>query len=436
MNVRKIALNLLNEYEAGEKYANLSLSSHTTDGLSADERSALTALFYTTVEHKLTYDYYIAALSGRSIEKIDLYTKNILRLGLCQIADMRSIPDFAAVNESVKLARNGGERAFVNAILRSAVRVKDSLPLPDRKKNAARFLSVKYSFPLHTVKLFISLYGEEECERLLETFNGSKYTDLTVNTLKITPVSLISSLKEQGIVATADEGLGSSLRILGSFNPERTGGFSEGKFFVQDKASLLSSAALSPKSGELIIDTCACPGGKSFAAAILSGDKAKIYSYDLHESKLSLVTEGAMRLGLTSISADAVDALVGNPDLFGKADKVICDAPCSGLGVLGKKPDLRYKSQEAIDGLPELQGEILKTSAKYLKVGGELVYSTCTLNPKENEEVVELFLRENEDFAKKDFTAGSYASDNGSLTLTPTTDGTDGFFMAKIVRVK
>jgi 16S rRNA (cytosine967-C5)-methyltransferase len=349
---------------------------------------------------------------------------------------MRSIPDFAAVNETVKLARNSGERAFVNALLRGAVRSKSTLPLPDRKKNAARFLSVKYSFPLHTVKLFISLYGEEECERLLVTFNESKYTDVTVNTLKTTPDALISALGKQGITATPDECLGNSLRILGSFNPERAEGFSQGDFFVQDRASLISAAALSPKANELIIDTCSCPGGKSFAAAILSGDKARIYSYDLHESKLSLVTEGAARLGLASISADAVDALVGNPELFGKADKVICDAPCSGLGVLGKKPDLRYKSRDAVDELPELQGEILKTSAKYLKVGGELVYSTCTLNPKENEEVVDLFLRENRNFAPSDFTAGVYASKNGSLTLTPVRDGTDGFFMAKIVRVK
>ncbi len=436
MNIRRIALNLLNEYEAGEKYANLSLSSHSTDGLSGEERAALTALFYTAVEHKLTYDYYIAALSGRSIEKIDLYTKNILRLGLCQIRDMRSIPDFAAVNETVKLARGSGERAFVNALLRNAVRNKDSLPLPDRKKNAARFLSVKYSFPLHTVKLFISLYGEEECERLLLTFNESKYTDITVNTLRATPDSLALALGEQGIAATPSGAVEGSLRILGSFNPERASGFSEGHFFVQDRASAISAVALSPRAGDVIIDTCSCPGGKSFLAAILSGDKARIYSYDLHESKLSLITEGAMRLGLNSITAEAVDALVGNPDLFGKADKVICDVPCSGLGVLGKKPDLRYKSREALDSLPKLQGEILKASAKYLKVGGELLYSTCTLNPKENGEVVDSFIEANDGFALSDFTSCGYSSQDGRLTLTPHKDGTDGFFMAKIVRVK
>ena len=185
MNIRQIALRMLDEYEAGGKFINLTLSSHLTDSLSREEKAALTALLYTSVEHKLTYDYYILALSGRSDSDVDPHTKNILRLGLCQIVDMHSIPDFAAVNEMVKLAKTPGERAFVNGVLRAAVRQKDSLPMPSKEKKFSRYLSVKYSFPLTTVRHFDALYGRDATERMLDFFNNEKYTDITVNTLRI-----------------------------------------------------------------------------------------------------------------------------------------------------------------------------------------------------------------------------------------------------------
>ena len=433
MNIRRLALELLNEYEEGSKYVNLSLSSHSLDSLSREERASLTALFYTTVERKLTYDYYISALSSRSLEKIDPVTRNLLRLGLCQIEKMDSVPDFAAVNETVKLARNKGEAAFVNGVLRAAVRTKGELPLPDKNKNYKRYLSVKYSFPLHLVKHFSSLYGEEECERLLLHFNGEKYTDLTVNTMKISAEAYAKMLSENGYSSVITE---NSVRISRSVNPELLPGFSDGLFFVQDRASYISSLVLSAKSSETVIDTCACPGGKSFASAISMKNEGRIYSFDLHESKLSLIDSGARRLGLGIIEPDQCDATEGREYLFGTADAVICDAPCSGLGVLGKKPDLRYKSEDETAELPKLQLEILKTSARYLKVGGRLVYSTCTLNPKENEEVISKFLSENGDFETEDFDVLSYHSDGGMLTLLPSKTHTDGFFIAKIIRKK
>ena len=180
MNIRQIALRILDEYEAGGKFINLALSSHLTDKLSREEKAALTALLYTSVERKLTYDYYICALAGRSDGDIDPHTKNILRLGLCQLIDMHSVPDFAAVNETVKLAEGKGERSFVNGILRAAARQKDTLPAPKEEKNYRRYMSVKYSFPLSTVKHFDSLYGREDTEALLDFFNNEKYTDITV----------------------------------------------------------------------------------------------------------------------------------------------------------------------------------------------------------------------------------------------------------------
>ena len=335
-DIRRLALDILCEHQAAGKYMNLALSTHRIDSLSTSERAQLTALVYTTTERRLTYDYYISALSKRESDKIDSYTKNILRLGLCQLLDMRSIPDFAAVNETVKLARNPGERSFVNGVLRAAERNKDSLPMPSEEKNYRRYLSVKYSFPLWIVKELDSLYGRTECEEMLRLFNEKKYTDLTVNTLKITPDKMLEALSESKIEGEISTDCGISVRLNSSKNPESLPGFGDGWFFVQDRASLVSAMALGAKAGELIIDACACPGGKSFAAAILTGDRADIRSFDLHPTKLSLIESGAERLGLGSIKVGELDALTPDESLFGLADRVICDVPCSGLGVLGK----------------------------------------------------------------------------------------------------
>ncbi len=436
MNMRQIALRILDEYEAGGKYVNLALSSHLTDGLSGEEKAALTALLYTAVERKLTYDYYICAIAGRGEGDIDPHTKNILRLGLCQLLDMESVPDFAAVNETVKLARSAGEKSFVNGVLRAAQRSKDNLPMPDEKKKPTRFLSVKYSFPLPLVKHFTELYGCEDTEMLLSFYNSEKYTDITVNTIKISADEYLTLLQKEGYVVEKNEICPISLRILSSVNPQRLPGFADGFFFVQDRASAISAAVLGAGEGDLIVDVCSAPGGKSFASAILSGDKASIHSFDLHESKLSLIRSGACRLGLSSIDISQRDALTPDESLAGRADKVICDAPCSGLGVLGKKPDLRYKDMETLSTLPPLQLDILTASSRYLKVGGELLYSTCTLNPAENEQVVSAFLAEHPNFEAVEFSVGGLKSSHGTLTMLPHIHGTDGFFMAKIKKVR
>ena len=434
MNIRQIALRILDEYELGGKYINLALSTHSADNLTREEKAALTVLLYTVVERKLTYDYYICAISKRSDSDIDIHTKNILRLGLCQLVDMTSIPDFAAVNETVKLARQKGERAFVNGILRAAQRMKNSLPMPSEEKNYKRYLSVKYSFPLDTVKHFDSLFGREETENLLKFYNEAKYTDITVNTSKISVKEYKAALSERGIVTEECAGIENTLRINNSVNPERLYGFSEGYFFVQDRASLISALALSPEKGDTLVDVCSAPGGKSFSSAILMGNEGKIHSFDLHESKLSLITSGRDRLGLNIIDVDQGDATCPKEELFGTADKLICDAPCSGLGVLSKKPDLRYKDMDSISELPSLQLKILSESVKYLKVGGVAVYSTCTMNPRENEEVVSAFLSENSDFELVPFKVGEFSAESGMLTLLPHKHNADGFFMAKIIK--
>jgi len=434
MTVREIALKLLDEYELGGKFVNLSLSSHSADKLLAGERAFLTHLLYTAVERKLTYDYYVCSLSGRGIDKIDPHTLNILRLGFAQLS-MESVPAHAAVNETVKLARSSGERSFVNGILRAAVRkAEEGLPLPERKKNAARYLSIAYSFPQPLCKELVCAFGESEAEAMLNTYNTARYTDITVNALKISREELAKKLREDGFDVSLSRYSGIGLRIIGSCDPKKLYGFSDGLFFVQDEASAVSAEVISAKAGERIIDVCACPGGKSLAASVMSEGKAEIISFDIHMSKLSLIESSAKRLQLSCITVGERDARFPDEKYLGTADKVICDCPCSGLGVLGKKPDLRYRSGEGDKELPRLQREILEASAGYLKVGGELVYSTCTLRDCENRCVIEGFLNDNPGFEAVDFTVGELSSEKGMLTLLPHIHGTDGFFVAKLKR--
>ena len=428
-NTRKLALALLTEYEELGKYVNLSLSSHKLDGLSREERGFLTALLYTAVERKLTYDYYIGALSGRSLDKIDSTTKNILRLGICQLLDMDGVPAFAAVNESVRLARNSGERAFVNAILREVDRRRESLPLPDKNKKPERYLSVLYSFPAWIVKKFISILGYQETEKLLSRFNSAHGTDLSVNTNKTTVEDFVNKLRLEGYDAYPCEFSPLTVRINSSVDPRNLPGYDAGEFFVQDAACAASVSLLGAGAGEFVVDVCAAPGGKSFAAQIMMQDAGRVNSFDLHESKISLISDGAHRLSLNSISASVRDACEPDPSLFGMADAVICDVPCSGLGVLSKKPDIRYRPSDGIDSLSELQYEILSASAKYLKPGGRMIYSTCTLNPEENAGVFNRFLESNPDFTAVDFRIGEWESADGSFTFYPHIHGTDGFFV-------
>lgn len=432
MKIRKIALRLLSDFESRGAYSNLALSSHLLDPLTPTERATLTALFYTTVERKLTLDYYIGALAGRSVEEMDPYTRNVLRLGLCQIVFMDRIPDYAAVNETVKLGRGGGERSLLNGVLRRAVKEKDSLPLPPKEKNYHRYLSVKHSIPLWIVRHAVSLLGEEEAVRFLRSVNEKPPLTVTVNTTKISRDDYLRTLVDSGIRAEATRRSPTGVRIYDSIQPKGLYGYSEGLFFVQDEASELVALALDPQAGERVIDVCACPGGKSFGAALAMGDAGEVIAMDLHESKLPLIEDGARRLGLSCVQCAAHDARAADASLIGTADRVICDVPCSGLGVLWKKPDLRYKSEESVRELPTLSLSILNESARYLKSGGTMVFSTCTTRREENEEVLAAFLEGHPEMSTVPFSDGEHEYPDGVCRTLAHRDGCDGFFIAKL----
>ena len=429
-NIRKTALEMLRSYEEEGRYVNLLLSSPKLKKIAKEELSSLTALLYTTVENKLRYDYLISSYSKRSISEIDPYVRDVLRIGVCQILDMESVPDFAAVNESVKLARHGGEAGFINAVLRKISKEKENLPYPKREKNIHRYLSVIYSVPYSTVKLLSSILGADECEKLLSAFASKQGISLTVNEAKISTDALIEKLSSFG--AKRAPFTSNGVELEKSVAPKSLPGFDGGEFFVQDEASRIAASALDVREGDVVVDVCSAPGGKALAAAIKASVNGEVFAFDLHESKLSLITESAERLGLKNLKVNARDAREPDEELFLKADRVICDVPCSGLGVFAKKPDLRYKDLSGISDLPPLQYEILEKSALYLKPGGVLVYSTCTLNPEENEKITDRFVSEHSEFEYASVEIGGLNFDSGRITLLPHKHGTDGFYIAKL----
>ena len=434
MNARESAFLSLQKYENSGVYSNIELSYAIERGeLEGAEKALYTALFYGVIERKLTLDYYISRLSER--EDIDLNVRIILRMGLYQLIYMTKIPESAAVNESVKLARRFYARKnsenFINAVLRNFIRKKNTLKLPDEKKAPLQYLSVKYSVPEWICRLWYDAYGNEKTVRILETVNAKPSMTLSVNTLRTLPAVLSEALNNADIKAEISPISKNSILLDGAVPMSALNTF-DGQYFVQDEASALCVAAMGVKEGDTVLDACACPGGKSFGMAMAMNNTGKIFARDLHKNKLSLIETGAEKLGITIIETGVQNASVPNPDMP-EFDKILCDVPCSGLGVIAKKPDIRYKSEEDIVRLPGLQAKILATNANYLKSGGTLVYSTCTVNPAENKNIVEAFLAEHPEFSLCPFTAGAIVSD-GMLEIMPYEYGTDGFFIAKLRR--
>lgn len=435
MNVRKLALDTLSKCESAAQYANLALDARIKKyNISGDDRSLFTVLVYGTIEHKLTLDYYVGLLSELPEEKIDAQTRNVLRLGLYQIIYMRT-KDHAAVNETVALAPQKS-RGFVNAILRNYIRRRDSLSLPDRKTEPCRYLSVKYSFPEATCEKLCEAFGEENVESLLDKMNVHAPLTLKANTLRISRDELLERLTSHGINAERTKFAPHGIKLTEGCSYTELESLFGGLFFVQDEASQISTEALDASRGELVMDVCSCPGSKSFGAALSMENEGEIYAFDLSKSKLPLISSGADRLGIGIIAAQSHDGRELIPEFEGKADRVICDVPCSGFGVVAKKPDIRYKDISAAENLPRIQYDILETASRYLRVGGVMVYSTCTILPEENEENVKKFLAEHEDFELAPFSSGALDVPEGMITLLPHVHDTDGFFIAKLVKTK
>lgn len=437
MNLRKIALDLLDLQEKSGQYSNIAVDNAVRrEGLDGKDSRLLAALVYGVIERRITLDFIIDSLSSLPPSKVERTTRNILRMGLYQLIWLDRIPAHAAVSESVSLC-NKRSRGFVNALLRGFERKRGddlaaSFGFPQKEQEPIAYLSVTYSYPTELCERFCAIFGLDRTESIFLAWENTPPTTLRVNPLKNTRGELYAALTERGIDASLTENAPHGIRTFGASPAEL--GLAEGLCFVQDEASQICVAALGAQPGETVIDMCACPGSKSFGAALDMNNEGQILSFDLHENKLSLITKGAETLGISIIKTAARDGRDFDPTLEGVADRIICDVPCSGFGVVAKKPEIRYKSLADAKALPDIQLAILKNAKRYLKVGGTLVYSTCTLLPEENEENVARFLADTPDMVPCDFTVGGITSKNCMLTLLPSEHGTDGFFIAKFTR--
>ena len=426
MTARELALELLIKAEGSKQYSNIALDNALKKSdLSSADKGLTSALFYGVIERRITLDYQIKSLSSRNINEIDKRTLNALRIGLYQLIYLDRIPHHAAINESVDLCTRKSS-GFVNAILRSFLRKgKLTLPSPD---DTLEYLSVAYSVDSPLLSKLLSIFDREETEKLLNAINEAPKTTLRVNTLLTNREALLSKIPTGVPTSNSPNGI----LVQGALR--ELYGFDDGLFFVQDEASQICIEALGAKRGELIMDICSCPGSKSFGAAINMENSGELYSFDLHENKLSLVINGAKRLKIDIIKAAACDGRHFLPEFEKKADRIICDVPCSGFGVLAKKPELRYKDPTESESLPKIQLDILENACKYLKSGGTLVYSTCTVFPEENEKNIESFLSRHPDFYLEPWSVGDISAKSGMITLLPHIHKTDGFFIAKLKR--
>lgn len=406
------------------------------DRLDPRDAALATRLAYGVLQNRTMLDFLLQQLLTGQVKSLHPVVRDILHLGLYQIYELDKIPASAAVNESVTMTKKfcrwqRSAPGLVNGVLRNAVRTKGTLKMPDT-------LSVRYSTPQELIDLLESYVGTERLEPMLAANNGTPSTVVQTNTLRTTTEELQKSLEAEGVSVLPHPWMPDCLVLDNTGNLEHLKSYQDGWFYVQDAAAKLCVlAAQIPKGDDVrVLDCCAAPGGKTFAAAIAMGGKGKIRSADIHRHKTVLIHNGADRLGFDNILIREQDATENHPTWFGKMDVVLADVPCSGYGIIRKKPDIRFKSPAEMARMPELQLKILYKQAEYVKPGGTLLYSTCTLVRQENEGVVEAFLRHNPEFYLEPLKLPDVFPVNttGMQMLVPGEYDTDGFFLARLRR--
>ena len=439
-NVRNIAYHVLYRVLYEDAYSAIALNNAVhKEMLSGVDVSFLSALVYGVLERKLTLEYIIRQYSSIRIKKIEKGTLIVLYLAMYQLIYMDKVPDSAAVNESVKLCKQlklYKSAGFVNAVLRNFVRADKAYRLPDRH-NIVKYCSVVYSCPESMAEELIANYGEDLTERALQGILGRPPVTVRVNTLKTDKATLSKTLTAQGVTVNDISFLENSLHLSATGSLERIPEFQQGHFFVEDAASQLCAELLGAQPGETIADVCSAPGGKSLYSAIRMENRGEIHAYDIHEHKIKLMKQNADRLGISILHPEIRDASLDRE--LPECDRILCDVPCSGWGILRRKPEIRYKTDTNIDILPNLQYSILCMSAENLPLDGVLVYSTCTLRQAENHDIIRRFLAEHPDFIGEpiklpDGIDHLIEEEPYCLTLLPGVYDTDGFFIAKLRR--
>ncbi len=416
---RKTAYLTLKDVEDKKAYSNLALN-HKIALNKPNSPAFVRELVYGVLENKLTLDYYIDLLVRDGIDSLKQAELNIIRMGIYQLGYMNSVPEYAAVNESVILAKRyaRGKAGLVNGVLREYQNKKIHLRLPERYEDEIKYLSIKYSYAPWIIETWLKYYSMDFVEKLLAAGNERPPMTIRLNWLKVRKQDLINALKERGFEVEEGRNCENALYVKGSGLLD-SDMYEHGLFTPQDESSMIVAEKLNPEHGDFVMDVCAAPGGKTTAIAERMNNTGRIIASDIYRRKLEQVNREAKRLGITNIETRSWDATRVDSTMVGKADRVLVDAPCSGLGVVRRKPEIKYKEKNNdIELLPKKQLAILSASSSYVKSGGTLVYSTCTINPEENEKVVAEFLKKNPSFSKTE-----------RMLLLPNVNGTDGFFI-------
>lgn len=414
ITAREAALLALNDILYNGKYSNIAVKEMLGKcrGMDKTEKAFFTNLVYGVISRHFTLEYVISQYSAIKLKKLARYVKIILELGFYQIIYLDKVPESAAVNECVKLSKRyckKGSDRFINGVLRAFLKNRCVIPDDD--------LAVKYSFSQEMTEMFLEQFGYEFSDQLMQALNTPPDIMLRPNTLKTDADKLSGLLRADGIENTVTD---YGMVISDGFDVASNRLYKEGYFTPQDRGAYTASVVLAPKEGETIIDMCSAPGGKATHIAELMKDNGNILAFDIHEHKVSLINNSANRLGFNSINAQVGDSSVYNSELNGIADRVLCDVPCSGWGIIRRKPDIKLSHTDLCE-LYDIQKKILDNGAKYVKIGGCIVYSTCTVNKKENEEIISEFLSKNKNFEK------TYEK-----TFYPNIDGCDGFYVCRL----
>ncbi|MCI8300040.1 MAG: 16S rRNA (cytosine(967)-C(5))-methyltransferase RsmB [Lachnospiraceae bacterium] len=436
VNLRELVLEALLAVTRDREYSHIVIRNilDKYQYLDKQERSFFKRVCQGTLEHMIWIDYVLNQFSNVKVNKMKPLIRCILRSSVYELKYMDAVPVSATCNEAVKLAGKKGFhnlKGFVNGVLRTVSRNLNQITLPDRNQDILKYLSVTYSMPEWILQLWKEAYSWEQMEEVLQSFLADAPVSIRVNPLKTTREELKKELQKQQIEVWEHPQLPGVLYLKNYDSPGRIPAFSQGKFYIQDVSSMQVAIAANPRPGDYVLDVCAAPGGKSIhmAELLLEAQKRQggdlqgiVEARDLTEYKVSLIQENIERCGLPNIRAVQADARILDKEQTGKADIVIADLPCSGLGVLGRKADIKYRiTREDIRELCRLQRDILHTVQQYVRQGGILMYSTCTINPAENEENVSWFLREHPEFQLQT-----------QQQILPGRDRNDGFFLAKL----
>jgi 16S rRNA (cytosine967-C5)-methyltransferase len=443
---REIALEVVNRVQRTAAYSNIVLSQKLkASNLSRRDKAFVTELVNGTLRNLGTLDWIIKKFSNQRLDKIPDKVLDLLRLGTYQIVYLKNIPAHATIFETVELAKklfHRGIASFVNGLLRNIEREKDNLPWPSEKKDPIKYIVLRYGHPGWLIKMWVDELGIEETKNLCQANNQPRDLSIRVNRLKTTPDKLTKSLTKKGCWVGKGHYLTEALIVRNTGDISELAEFKAGYFSVQDEGSMIVSHVVSPQPTETILDTCAAPGGKATHLAELLNNNGLVISVDINEARLKLVEQTARRLGTNIVVTVKADATQLSTIMRNPVHKILVDAPCTGLGVLARRPDARWrKTPEQVQELAELQLRILDSAAPFVKTGGALIYSVCTITKLESEVVIERFLHKHPAFRLGDVT--SYLPEElredvreGMIQLLPHRHGTDGIFIARLERIK